>query len=817
MKNLISVFLFVSLFVTPFFAQPVLDIPLTATDGIGLQSGLAIGVDTSATAGIDPHLGESDLPPFPPAGSFETRFDLAPYAGEPLSSYKDYRNAPELPFTGVVEYRLIWQLSAGASTFEISYTLPAEASITIKDPFGGILYDSGNLSGTGTFTIPAAYISSGAAIITLTVVGPCPITDAFNPVPLDLQTDVQISGVSLEWDNGTGTTDVEVWFGPNGRVLKLYDGSAINSWLLGTLDYGTHYSWYIICKNDSCGVKSPSWTFTTILDTNLVIDTIDIYPQDFNNWTGSCNTSSKTQVSLVNGYNTEVGWMVFDLTAIPNNVEINSVIFNGYLYDNSWPYWSITPMGDVNPIIDPASMVFNQISTHSAQGIAYSYNEESATLTNGWLTRTLASTVTLDLKNSLSKNWFAIGILDFDFSTNYFVKFQGWAEANKPYLKVIYSFHGATTFQFTYDYDDGWNLVSIPGLIPGDQHIDAWWPYRNTNSLVYRFDGSYPSVTELVPGIGYWMKHLGARIYNTGEEWPAEGLELLRHDPINVNSGWNIFGVYEELVPTAGLTTIPSGLINGPIFGYSGGYFVASQLIPGRGYWIKLNGDGQIVIPDAELKINNVSIQWILDDWGKIIFSDASGRNYTLYAINGEADLSKYELPPAPPAGMFDIRYSSGRIAEDLFSSVQGIDMSGVTYPLTVRIEGMDIRLMDESGKSINENLKAGEEIVISDAQINKLMVSGELVPTVYSLEQNYPNPFNPSTTIEFSLPEDVSNAKLSIYNALGEKVTELVNTSLIAGKYSYEWNAQNVASGMYVYELRTDKFISIKKMVLLK
>ena len=74
--------------------------------------------------------------------------------------------------------------------------------------------------------------------------------------------------------------------------------------------------------------------------------------------------------------------------------------------------------------------------------------------------------------------------------------------------------------------------------------------------------------------------------------------------------------------------------------------------------------------------------------------------------------------------------------------------------------------------------------------------------PVEFALEQNYPNPFNPSTVIEFSLPEDVSNVKLSIYNSLGEKVAELVNTALMAGKYQYHWNAQNVATGMYIYEL---------------
>jgi hypothetical protein len=51
----------------------------------------------------------------------------------------------------------------------------------------------------------------------------------------------------------------------------------------------------------------------------------------------------------------------------------------------------------------------------------------------------------------------------------------------------------------------------------------------------------------------------------------------------------------------------------------------------------------------------------------------------------------------------------------------------------------------------------------------------------------------------------------------LGEKVSELVNTALVAGKYSYQWNAKNVATGMYIYELRTDKFVSVKKMMLMK
>lgn len=59
-----------------------------------------------------------------------------------------------------------------------------------------------------------------------------------------------------------------------------------------------------------------------------------------------------------------------------------------------------------------------------------------------------------------------------------------------------------------------------------------------------------------------------------------------------------------------------------------------------------------------------------------------------MYSVNGDVDLNLYELPPLPPAGSFDIRFGSGRIAEDINNSMQTIDMAGVTYPLTVRAEG---------------------------------------------------------------------------------------------------------------------------------
>ena len=94
-------------------------------------------------------------------------------------------------------------------------------------------------------------------------------------------------------------------------------------------------------------------------------------------------------------------------------------------------------------------------------------------------------------------------------------------------------------------------------------------------------------------------------------------------------------------------------------------------------------------------------------------------------------------------------------------------------------------------------------------------------LPTEYSLDQNYPNPFNPSTQIGFSLPT-ASNVKVAIYNVSGELIRMLVNDQMSAGIYRLTWNAtdnegRSVSSGVYIYRIQTEKFVSTKKMLLLK
>ncbi len=85
-----------------------------------------------------------------------------------------------------------------------------------------------------------------------------------------------------------------------------------------------------------------------------------------------------------------------------------------------------------------------------------------------------------------------------------------------------------------------------------------------------------------------------------------------------------------------------------------------------------------------------------------------------------------------------------------------------------------------------------------------------------FKLNQNYPNPFNPSTKISFSIPTS-EFVTLKVYDVLGREVATLVNENLNAGSYSYNFDASNLTSGVYLYKLQAGKYSETKKMILSK
>ncbi len=89
-------------------------------------------------------------------------------------------------------------------------------------------------------------------------------------------------------------------------------------------------------------------------------------------------------------------------------------------------------------------------------------------------------------------------------------------------------------------------------------------------------------------------------------------------------------------------------------------------------------------------------------------------------------------------------------------------------------------------------------------------------IPEKFFLYQNYPNPFNPATKIRFDLAK-TGHVKLAVYDISGKQVAEIVNANYAAGVYSFDFSAENLATGVYFYKLETPDFTSIKKMILVK
>jgi hypothetical protein len=178
--------------------------------------------------------------------------------------------------------------------------------------------------------------------------------------------------------------------------------------------------------------------FNAIVDYSINVSQAYVYPLAINYWTGTCTSTTKTQVSAVKAVPpSEAGWMKFDVSSIPVGAVINSVEFHGYVYGNNIPHWSITPVS-VDPVTADPSVLYPDINAEGNSGY-YLYRNETATLSVGWKTYMLGGNVNSDLATALAQGWFAIGVMDRDPST-YYINFNGCNSSNKPYLVVNYTY-----------------------------------------------------------------------------------------------------------------------------------------------------------------------------------------------------------------------------------------------------------------------------------------------------------------------------------------------------------------------------------------
>lgn len=215
---------------------------------------------------------------------------------------------------------------------------------------------------------------------------------------------------------------------------------------------------------------------------------------------------------------------------------------------------------------------------------------------------------------------------------------------------------------------------------------------------------------------------------------------------------------------------------------------------------------------DIQNTINQRFLNGVTDIKGVINNIDDTGGQFN--NLNQYADVFQNPAPTLHHKyGIFDASYSGSNPTVITGSHNWSNSAENDNDENTLFIEDIYIanQYMQEFKKRYNDAGGTGSFIIpvtdVEDFKITKFD---------YQLYQNYPNPFNPVTTIRFEIPKQ-QNIKLSIYDILGREVRVLFDGMAPAGLMAIDFKADELASGIYIYQLVTDDFSVSKKMVLLK
>ena len=147
------------------------------------------------------------------------------------------------------------------------------------------------------------------------------------------------------------------------------------------------------------------------------------------------------------------------------------------------------------------------------------------------------------------------------------------------------------------------------------------------------------------------------------------------------------------------------------------------------------------------------------------------------------------------------------------------VTLEGWNIPSTADKDSKVYVVIDEENviSEVHENNNLGWTL-INPSLFDRIGVDTELAgqPNQFALEQNYPNPFNPATRIRYQLPKP-SQITLNVYDSMGRTVAELVDDFQAAGVYEYNFEASNLASGIYIYQLTGEFGTLNRKMIVIK
>lgn len=381
----------------------------------------------------------------------------------------------------------------------------------------------------------------------------------------------------------------------------------------------------------------------------------------------------------------------------------------------------------------------------------------------------------------------------------------------------------------------GWNLLSMPV-----RPVNAFYKnfYVNAINIPYFFSqNQYQEPTDgvLKPGIGYFIKYdvtvdtkfPGTYIYDIDKTTAP-------FDAIRIYPGWN----------TIGAASVPVNISELAFSDYNGqipdrsftrqygvwayitdqGYEEVSELRPGLGYWIKSNNSGylKLNVPahlrngfklSAQESVKNIA----LNSAAVLRIADNSTKAGKVYLSNDVSlNASSFELPPAPLASMFDVRFNEDRYLSNENESI--VRVQGAVYPLTISVDNANANytIMDAVTGEVFGTITGSNSVVVPSTSFGALkVVRNEVALSGLNFSVN-PNPVAGISTVNFSSTENES-VSVKLYDALGNEVLTLVGDVLAAGNYTVSLDASTLANGNYILKLVQGNRIEVVKVNVVK
>ncbi len=520
-------------------------------------------------------------------------------------------------------------------------------------------------------------------------------------------------------------------------------------------------SGYLIAQNNPQG----------IITSRLGSERIQLHQQMIGQTEGQNHQSARQ--SFFQGLLTEDVMMQF---VNVQNKKLNASPFTGTAYSESLIYG-----------IDTA-MVF---SIYDTTRIVYSYNELGKLTdisgqrwgNNQWV-NDLRYHRTYDIDGNV------LTILIEYWSTNQWMNDSRWTytyDANAKPLTAVYeswpSDQWVKQFQIVLIYDDNGNLL-VKSEQPWDNNqwsnglrdtytydgngnrlthlFQSWFnnQWNNNNRFTLTYDGSGNQLTDIDDN---WMN----------DQWATGGRRTKTYDA----NGNQLTYVYESWTDNQWLKRyhyISSYDASGNILTYVGGPWDNSQWVDLERNTFTYDANGDLLTNVYETRSN--------DQWAN------SARSTYQYSQKSLWSTAQYESWDGSSWQTTSNQPFHLTISKDLTYSFTGYKIS-LTYASLVT---------DVSG-------------------------SEGTIPVEYSLSQNYPNPFNPSTTLRYGFPVR-STVTLTVFNTLGQTITQFENQEVEAGVYEQSFNASHLPSGLYFYRMEAASvedpekvFVQTRKMVLLK